>query len=91
MKFRTLAILAISSLFAASIATASNGVTLADDVSAMSGTNTMGGTNAMSGNIGNPNSDAQQMQSSTNQTSPSDLSNNNDDMSADTATGDDDY
>jgi hypothetical protein len=91
MKLNTLAILAISTLFATSIATASNSnMTLADDVSAMSGTASMGGSNTMSGNVGNPNPE-NQMQSQNNTNSPTDTSNSNDDMSADTATGDDDY
>ncbi len=90
MKLKTLAILAISTLFATSIATASSNMILADDVNAMSGTAAMGGTNTMSGNVGNPNPD-NQMQSQNNSTSPTSDSNSNDDMSADTATGDDDY
>jgi hypothetical protein len=82
MKLKALAILTISSLFAASFA-------FADDASGMSGT-----SGSMSGNIGAMNNNDMQQTQNTNAPTPpgpADTSNSNDDMSADTATGDDDY
>lgn len=87
MKLKALAILAVSSLFAASFAFANT--MLVDDASAMSGTN-----GSMSGNIGAPGNNDMQATNPNGPTSPmtpGDTSNSNDDMSADTATGDDDY
>jgi hypothetical protein len=90
MKLKTLAMLATTSLFAATFATAGSNVMLVDESSAMGNTGgSMSGNAADTNNVGNPN-DTMATQGS-NSTSPSDSSNTNDDMSADTATGDDDY
>jgi hypothetical protein len=79
MKFKTLAFLAISSLFAISIANATPAkASSTDDASAISGVSV--GTNSSSDITSGNNVGAL----------PND-SNSNDDMSADTATGDDDY
>ncbi len=88
MKLKALAILAVSSLFAATFALAAADNTLVDDASAMSGTN-----GSMSGNNIGSNNDmqSQNQTGAPSSTAPADTSNSNDDMSADTATGDDDY
>lgn len=107
MKLKTLAIATLAGLFAVSLAYAGPAATtqLADDMSSMDAdtgntTSTPGGDN-----IGNPNADGLGSMQANNDTpqvptssvpSPNpapnpNQSSNNDDMSADTATGDDDY
>lgn len=104
MKVKQLAALAISSLFAASIY-AAPALDLAED--AAGSTDSMqsspmenNGNNSMQNNdmSGQTNSDmsgqSNNVGSMNNNSNPSDMnssSNSNDDMSADTATGDDDY
>lgn len=89
MKLKALAILAVSSLFAATFALAAPTSTVADDSPAMSGSN----NGSMSGNIGavGTNNDMQPQGAGSSVPGTGDTGSTSDDMSADTATGDDDY
>jgi len=87
MKLNMLVVMAISTLFAAAFACAAPATTqLADDTASMSGSN-IGGSADQSTTTDNTNTSASIDSTSTDNST----SNNNDDMSADTATGDDDY
>ena len=96
MKLRTLAVMAISGMFAASFAYAAAPTMMtADDTSTMNA-GTMSGS--MSGSVGGmQNNDMSSQNGSQNiggapeQSNPSNNASGTDDMSADTATGDDDY
>jgi hypothetical protein len=96
MRFKALTVLAISSLCAASLVYATPetpsfaddsamGNTVSDNATATPNTNTDGSVPAAAVNNGN------QAPSGQEGVMPSESSNSNDDMSADTATGDDDY
>lgn len=93
MKLNLLAVMAISTLFAASIACAAPATTqLADDTNSMSGTSNIGGNNTDQSTADNANSTSTTTTTDNNTDNNADsTSNSNDDMSADTATGDDDY
>jgi len=91
MKFRTLAVMAISALLVTSFAYAAPAALVADDMNGPGMTSAPSGTGG--GNIGssdNSNSSNSNDMSAGN-TPPDAAANENDDMSADTATGDDDY
>jgi hypothetical protein len=101
MKFKTLAIMAAAAMFSAPFAYAAPLTLAADDMGGTSmpsdGSNV--GNPDMSGNAGSgpqasndmmPGSPSTMGSNPASQT-PTDSSNSNDDMSADTATGDDDY
>lgn len=91
MKLRVLAVMAIAGTIAASFAYADNAagaMSGMNDGSAMSGA--AAGTGTMSGNVGSI-QDTDKVPSSSNAVPPSSDANNTDDMSADTASGDDDY
>jgi hypothetical protein len=104
MKFKTLAIMAAAALFSAPLAYAAPTTLAADD---MGGTNMSSGNGGDSmGNVANPNDMSATGPQANNDMmpgtsgglgsspagqTPTDSSNSNDDMSADTATGDDDY
>jgi hypothetical protein len=99
MKLKNLAIAAISGLFfAASFAYAAPVKLVADDAGASSGSAMSGNVGSMSGSSNSANSNSNSMSGTGNtaasgegSSSDSSSSNSNDDMSADTATGDDDY
>ncbi|MES2218506.1 MAG: hypothetical protein V4501_08835 [Pseudomonadota bacterium] len=103
MKFKTLAIMAAAALLTAPLAYAAPTTLAADDMGATSPSADMGNVGApnsseMSTTTGGPQASNDMMPGSptvmgANQGSqtPTDSSNSNDDMSADTATGDDDY
>jgi hypothetical protein len=101
MKLKSLAIMAVAVMFATPFAYAAPTTLAVDD---MSSTNTPSSSDSNIGNIGNPNTGDNMPSTSGAQASndqgpmpgagapnTSDTSNSNDDMSADTATGDDDY
>lgn len=98
MKFKTLAVMAISGMFAASFAYAATSAILTADDGAGMNPGTMSGS--MSGNAGMQNNDMSNAQNpnaapnigaSTPDNNGNANPNGSDDISADTATGDDDY
>ncbi len=99
MKYKTMIAMAVSSLVAASIAQAAPAISLADDygntTQTPAATDNSQGSDIVStpnGNMGSSNPTNNNTQNNNTQTlSPTDTNNSNDEMNADTATGDDDY
>lgn len=94
MKYKTIIAITISNLVAASIAQAAPAISLADDYG--NTTQTPATTNNSQGSdmVSTPNSNMGSSNPTNNNTqtlSPTDTNNSNDEMNADTATGDDDY